>query len=460
MSKVKMVRAFVNQRLTAAAEEILELFERTIAEYEEELCRLKENQRKQLDAVFNPEVRLHRADVQLMLVSNEEVPSEQQERSPSLDQEDTPEPPLIKEEQEEVWTNQKEEQLHKLEEADIIKFTFTPVPVKSEEDDGEKPQSSQLHQTQTEEHRDAECLKTAADGEDCGGSEPDRNFKPDSHLQPVTHDESSHSSESDTDDSSCDWEETSEPQSGLNPLQNKEEPVEDKECNNVNTPVSSECSTSFGQKQQLQKHTGIQKGVKPFSCSVCGKRYPKKISLTKHMKRHSEGTCFTCSVCKKSFPWRGELVRHMRIHTGEKPFSCSSCGIRFSQRIHLTSHLRVHTGEKPFTCSVCKTSFSVRKNLGIHMRIHTGQKPYNCSVCGKGFARRGGLTRHLTVHTGEKAFSCSFCGERFAHLVTLKRHLTVHTGEKAFSCNVCDKRFARLQYVKKHKCVVGSSTDK
>ena len=39
MSKVQTLRVFVKQRLTAAAEEIFELFERTIAEYEEELCR-------------------------------------------------------------------------------------------------------------------------------------------------------------------------------------------------------------------------------------------------------------------------------------------------------------------------------------------------------------------------------------------------------------------------------------
>ncbi len=34
-----MLRAFVNHRLTAAAEEIFGLFERTIAEYEEEMDR-------------------------------------------------------------------------------------------------------------------------------------------------------------------------------------------------------------------------------------------------------------------------------------------------------------------------------------------------------------------------------------------------------------------------------------
>ncbi|XP_039657016.1 uncharacterized protein LOC120559390 isoform X3 [Perca fluviatilis] len=67
MCKVQMLRALVEQRLTAAAEEIFGLFERTIAEYEEELCRSKEEnerQRELLDAVFNPQLRLHRADVE------------------------------------------------------------------------------------------------------------------------------------------------------------------------------------------------------------------------------------------------------------------------------------------------------------------------------------------------------------------------------------------------------------
>uniref|UniRef100_UPI0037E749BA gastrula zinc finger protein XlCGF57.1-like isoform X1 n=1 Tax=Semicossyphus pulcher TaxID=241346 RepID=UPI0037E749BA len=481
MSKVQMLRVLVNQRLTAAAEEIFELFERTIAEYEEELCRSKENhgQDKVLDAVFNPEVRLQRADIEQMLVNKEEVPPEQQAWSPSLDQENPPDRPLIKEEQEALWANQEGEQLQGLEEAEptghITKFTFTPVPMKSEE---EKPQSSQLHQSQTEESRYAEGLKRGAHREDGGGSEPDRNINPVCHLQPVTHEETSLSK---TDNFICDWEETSEPQSGLNPLQNKEEPVGDVKCNTRKTSnSSSECAASVGHKEHLQAHNRIQTEEKSFICSICGKRYPQEKSLKKHMIRHSEEKRFSCSVCKKSFPWRGELIAHMRIHAGEKPFSCSVCGTRFTHSSAWTAHIRGHKGEKPFTCSVCKSSFSRRADLVVHMRTHTGEKPFSCSVCGKRFARKHQkqhmrihtgekpfscsvcgkrfahnvtLMRHLTVHTGEKRFICSVCGKRFAHNVSLKRHSTVHTGEKPFSCGICNKRFTRLQYVKKHKCV-------
>ncbi|XP_037651331.1 uncharacterized protein LOC119503561 [Sebastes umbrosus] len=229
MCKVQMLRALVKQRLTAAAEEICGLFERTIAEYEEELSRSKEEnerQQKLLDAVLHPQLQLHRADVQQLLVVREEDPTEQQEWSLSLDQED-PDPPHIKEEPEDLWTSQEGEQLQWLQEADI-KFPFTSVHVKSEENDEEKAQSSQLHEGQTEENREAEHLITEADG----GSEPARISDPDSPLQPATHDETSPSSESETDDSR-DWEETKEPQSGSNPLQNNEVSVSDMEVQMV-----------------------------------------------------------------------------------------------------------------------------------------------------------------------------------------------------------------------------------
>lgn len=57
MSKVQMLKTFVNQRLTAAAEEIFGLFERTIAEYEEEIDR----QRRQLQDAGKTHTHINKA---------------------------------------------------------------------------------------------------------------------------------------------------------------------------------------------------------------------------------------------------------------------------------------------------------------------------------------------------------------------------------------------------------------
>ncbi|XP_034425391.1 zinc finger protein 599-like isoform X9 [Hippoglossus hippoglossus] len=264
-AQVPAMRAMLTERLTAAVEEIDAGIEETVAEYEDrverserEICR----QRRLLDAVMKPEVRLHRADFLQLVVSKEEVTPEQQQWSPRVDQED-PELPHIKEEQEEPWTNQEGGQLPGPEEADI-KFTLTPVTVNSEE---EKPQSSQLHQSEMKENR-----------VDCGGPEPPRNSGPDGHLQPGPEDK--------TEDSEDDWMETREPQSGLNTRNNKQ-PLSDMGCKAENKSFScSECGKRFNQKGLLNKHMSIHTGEKPFSCSECGKRFKIQSFCTRHVRIH------------------------------------------------------------------------------------------------------------------------------------------------------------------------------
>ena len=59
MSSVDYLREFVIERLTAAAEEIFGVFEKTIVEYEEEIDR----QRRLLNVVWKPEIKLLRIGV-------------------------------------------------------------------------------------------------------------------------------------------------------------------------------------------------------------------------------------------------------------------------------------------------------------------------------------------------------------------------------------------------------------
>ncbi|CAB1438853.1 unnamed protein product, partial [Pleuronectes platessa] len=123
------------------------------------------------------------------MVNKDEVPPDQQQWSPLVDQED-PEPPNIKKEQEEPLTTQDGQQLQGLEEADV-KFTLDPVAVKSEEDE-EKLKSSKLHPSERKENR-----------ADCGGPEPARNSGPDVLLQPGPEDKAEDSSETESKRGHC-----------------------------------------------------------------------------------------------------------------------------------------------------------------------------------------------------------------------------------------------------------------
>ncbi|XP_041664168.1 zinc finger protein 567-like [Cheilinus undulatus] len=352
MAKVQALRFFVNQRLTAAAEEIFELFERTIAEYEEQLSRSKEeNERKQklLDDVFNHQLNLHGADVQQLSVSKEEVLPEQQEWIPSLDKE-VVEPPLIKEEEEELWHCQEEQ-----EEPYTTKFPFAPVPVKGDYDE-EKLQSSQLHLILTEQ------METGADGEGCGGPEQAWNSEYDRHLHPETQGNHVDSSEAET-EVNIDWRRMKEHQSSSSYLETFKEKSQ---YTDEKTHRCYECGNTFKTKRNLIHHIRIHTGEKPFSCSKCDKKFSKKVTLTTHMLVHTEEKLFSCSECGQKFKHKSNRNRHMLLHTGEKPFGCLHCGLKYSQKTDLTRHLARHRGEKPFGCKVCNQRFSWSSQLRRH----------------------------------------------------------------------------------------------
>ncbi|KAK7886627.1 hypothetical protein WMY93_026248 [Mugilogobius chulae] len=112
--KGRMLKALVKERLTAAAEEIFALFERTIADFEEELCRSnEENRRKQelLDSVMSPKVLLMKAG-EVPTASPEPGPNQGLDQDQDQDQE-TPQASQtswIKEEPEEHIVKQEQEQ--------------------------------------------------------------------------------------------------------------------------------------------------------------------------------------------------------------------------------------------------------------------------------------------------------------------------------------------------------------
>ncbi|TNN57352.1 hypothetical protein EYF80_032428 [Liparis tanakae] len=232
-AEVPALRALLTERLAAAAEEIVGLLEETVAEHEQraeraerEVCR----QRRLLEAVLKPDVRLQRADVQHLLENKEQkdwhsnldqqdpvlshIKEDQEDPEPphiKEDQEDPepphikedqedPKPPHIKEEQEDpvlshikedqedpepphIKENQedpepphiKEEQEdlwtnqegEQLEGLEEAGIRFSFSPVKSE-DDEEEAQSSHLHQRLTKH------METEVDGEDYRGPGPDR----------------------------------------------------------------------------------------------------------------------------------------------------------------------------------------------------------------------------------------------------------------------------------------------
>ncbi|XP_077943429.1 uncharacterized protein LOC120830213 [Gasterosteus aculeatus] len=401
MSSVEGLREFVNERLSAAAEEIFGVFKRSIVEYQEEIDR----QRGLLDVLLKPEVRLHRIELpQSRVCKDEEVLCDQQlcleERNPSLDQED-PDPPQIKEEQEELCSSQEGEQLEPKQEADT--FTLTPTCEETDHSDDETPFLNPARsQSESETEPPAITCTSWLDEEiDCERfvvPEPNDNNK--------------------------------------EPQQQILAPPGDK------TLLCETCGKYFQHKKSLLAHVKRFHSVdQPYVCNTCGKRFVDKSVFEIHKRVHSDEKPFPCQICGKYFKLKRGLKAHMIIHTGERPFSCSICGKTFARKSHLEYHTRGHTGEKPYSCITCGKTFTHISALNSHKKIHTGEKPYSCNTCGKAFHTTSHLKYHTRIHTGEKPYSCSICGKTFTQKSNLKYHTRVHTGEKPYSCKLCERGF-------------------
>ncbi|XP_026205606.1 zinc finger protein 32-like [Anabas testudineus] len=318
LSDMETLRRFVNERLAEAVEEILGLFGKTVARYRDQIDR----QQRQLDSLR----------------------SEEDKRSQGAD-------PA----QASSW-------IRSCPEDPILRVQLDETSMVTE------PDSDTV----------AAQIKTEADREDCGASEPD--FDPAGCDGPLRADPS------DTEDSGDYWREAAALWSP--------EDTEGQRSANLSHELPpgltcKVCGEAFQRKSPLLTHTSAH----PRDCGVCGKHLEHGDNLKLHLRVHRE-TSFCCSVCGQSFTLRGNLRTHMRIHSGERPFGCTVCGKSFGRRATLVRHVRSHTGEKPFTCTYCGRAFVEKGNLTVHLRTHTGERPYWCSTCDRRFSQLSCFYKH------------------------------------------------------------------
>ncbi|XP_061573651.1 zinc finger protein 664-like [Cololabis saira] len=393
MSKVNHLREFIGQRLTAAAVEILSVFEKSILEYEEELDR----QRRLLDLARKPEIRLHRVELppeNVCKVEEDGVSSDQHldnlERSCSPDQEEPGHPQTTELEEDSSGQEMKHEDV----EVDVSLVNGADVKVENGEP-GPNCVQLLLHTSPEAQNKDEEGTESLR-------SDSSKTADPEPMRRHGDHEDAA-------------------------------------------VPSDSNCKSKL-----TMTHTG----KKVFTCSTCKKEFSRSCNLMDHMKIHTGKRPYLCDTCNKTFTRSSHLKSHIYTHTGEKPYICKTCGKSYRLRSTLVVHLRIHTGEKPYLCNTCSKSFTKLSNLKRHIIRHTDEKPYICKTCGKSYKEHSSLLVHSRIHTGERPYLCNTCGKTFTTLSALKRHITTHTGEKRYLCKTCNKGFSRrfdlLSHMKNH----------
>ncbi|XP_061608918.1 gastrula zinc finger protein XlCGF8.2DB-like [Phyllopteryx taeniolatus] len=256
MCKIQMLRTLVEQRLTMAADEIFVLFERALAEYDEELSRRMQEYERQLQP----------QDV----AANE--------------------PPDVKEEEEEVWTTGREE------------IPLTLVLVKSEDvdatasaDRGSQPSTVSMSETSATK----EALKTVTG----------KRFKK-SRARPFDCDVCHKSFTRKVNLSRHMRSHTGDKPSGRKTFKRRVNSTGEKPF------ACALCGKGFTQNGNLLRHARTHSADKPYRCDVCGRRFSDKRYIGVHMRTHTGEKPFPCSVCGRKFSDKRHVLRHMSMHTG------------------------------------------------------------------------------------------------------------------------------------------------
>ncbi|KAM4724962.1 uncharacterized protein FYW61_013880 [Anableps anableps] len=272
MSKIEMLRLLINQRLTAAAEEIFDVFGRTIVEYEEEISRSKleiDRQRRLLELSRKPQISLD--------VDNSAI-SEQRDWSSSVDLNEDEPPTHIKEEEQEedVWSDPSGEN-----NVSFVLFQNNAARTQQDNDSTGSPGSKFC---QDLEDSEIEPQPGTSVQQLCSELSDD---------QPVALGNSQH------------------------------------DCMDVALPkvvdsyICTICGQAFYQRSQWAKHTRIHRKVdskvdKSFTCDICGKRLTRSDGYQKHLRVHTGEKPYSCHVCGRSFSDNSNYKRHIRRHTREK----------------------------------------------------------------------------------------------------------------------------------------------
>lgn len=218
------------------------------------------------------------------------------------------------------------------------------------------------------------------------------------------------------------------------------------------------CPRVFTNASQLQVHTYLHTGERPYSCDYCGERFIRRDYLQRHFLRctkKEQQNKVPCDICNGFFT-SDELEMHkqscisnptststnptvcLQPPSGSPPkgFPCAYCTSRFLlfsqlQEHYVTAH-KVEATRPPLTAAPLQHHLSKMMKikeepledgynkalgdtpkLGLKLDKRKDLGPLPCPECKMTFINKAGLSGHLRVHKKDVPFHCKICNKGF-----------------------------------------------
>ncbi|XP_057696122.1 zinc finger and BTB domain-containing protein 49-like [Corythoichthys intestinalis] len=490
MCKVGLLRTLVTQRLNVAVDEIFKLFEKTVGEYEEELCRKEKNERRlrkqleQLEAALNPRVILHREDVKKVLP-----------QSLLKQREEPAEPPFNQDEDDNKWSSQNGHQLHPSQSEeklnpdvttednreqwdgppedyvallsdtdDLMECGFTVEQDELEEPPRIQNKEENVHYSQSEEklspHKTAEnnrkqqerYIAPLLDSDELAQHVKDKqedmciSQNGDQHLPSQSEKLSPHIT---TEDNREQWD--GPPEGYIAPLSDTDELME---CGStVDQDELEEPPRMKNEEENLRKS---QNGEKLHDSQSEEKLSPHKTAENNQEKQDGSPEGYIAPLSDSDELEEPPDDKQLQGLMEEPTLNGVNDGQ--SSQLHSPSPTSSSSQNYNFTaCLLCMKPFASPANLISHMKIHHGDmetpsvssreahargKRFACSACRKCFSSKRCFNQHRLIHLKEKGLSRQLRPGKFKDRLDLMEDLSAHLAGK-FSCSLCGTRFRK-----------------
>ncbi|KAM4564153.1 uncharacterized protein V3H82_013165 isoform 1-T1 [Fundulus diaphanus] len=157
----------------------------------------------------------------------------------------------------------------------------------------------------------------------------------------------------------------------------------------------------------------------------------------------------SCKVCGAWYRQLGSLISHVWNHVGDAQAVCGACGQKFESVDELKEHLRNH--QKVHGCQHCGKTFVSAQSLSLHVAKHTGESQFKCRVCSKSFTNMASLNYHSWLHVEDKPHKCDVCLKSFGLESHLLSHKKLHTNKEKHVCDVCNRSFRLRRAMTQHR---------